>query len=423
MYLLVKNKEFNLKQAFVTSNSNSDLLEKHYLGYSKSQLTPQKGFNTAKEIENQPAVWQQTFDYLKKHQPCQNFLKQIASVKGLEIVLTGAGSSAFIGDTVQHAFLSNLGNKVSSLPTTSLTTHFKNYIDCTKPLLLVSFARSGNSPESLAVVDIAELENGEVYHLAITCNADGKLAEKVDELQNGCSIVLPPETEDNALAMTGSFTSMTLAGILSKNLNNLLDCQSDVKKMCQIGYSLINNYHDVCKDIASLPYNRIVFLGSGPLLGIATESHLKVQELTDGEVVGKYDSFLGFRHGPKVIAREDTLLVYLFSSNVDVFRYEKDLADEIEQQNMPAQTIGVFSNNEQAEQVPVDYSIIFDQPENLINPDLLIPNYVIPAQMIGFFTSRKLGLNPDEPSRAGAITRVVKPFKIFTKGEAKSIPQ
>jgi len=396
-------------------------LEHTYLGIHENKLKPDKGFYTAKEIQNQPSVWQKTFDYLLKDQSCHHFLHEVEQVEELDIVLTGAGSSAFIGQAVEHIFFQKMGKPVRPLSTTSLTTHFRNYISNSRPLLIVSFARSGNSPESLAVVDIAESFIEEAYHLAITCNADGKLAQRVEKLPNGCSVILPPETEDEALAMTGSFTSMILAAILSKEMGSIEDCQSSIDAMCHLGNSLILEYHNVCKDIASLEYDRIIFLGSGPLLGIATESHLKVQELTDGEVVGKFDSFLGFRHGPKVVARENSILVYLFSPDPEVFRYEKDLAIEIKDQKLPATTVGVFSSKQQADQVAVDYPIIFDHLEKKIIPDFLIPHFVIPAQMIGFFTSLKLGLNPDEPSRAGAITRVVKPFTIFTDGEMKPV--
>lgn len=405
------------KHAGITSNSKADLLENTYLGLQENQLETDGGFDTAKEIQNQPAVWRKTFDYLLKDQACHHFIQRIEQIEDLDIVLTGAGSSAFIGQSVDHIFLHKMGKRVRPVSTTSLTTHFSNYISSKRPLLLVSFARSGNSPESLAVVDIAESYVKEVYHLVITCNANGKLARKVETLQNGCSIILPPETEDEALAMTGSFTSMTLAAILSKQMDKIADWRSSIEAMCHLGNSLIAEYHNVCKEITSLKYNRIIFLGSGPYLGIATESHLKVQELTDGEVVGKFDSFLGFRHGPKVVARENSILVYLFSPDPEVFRYEKELAEEIRDQNLPANTVGVFSSKQQAEQVTVDYPIIFDQIENNLEADLLIPLFVIPAQMIGFFTSLKLGLDPDAPSRAGAITRVVKPFTIFTDGE------
>jgi len=395
-------------------------LENTYLGLHEKLLATKGGINTAKEIQNQPAVWRKTFDYLLKDQACHQFIQRVKQIKDLDIVLTGAGSSAFIGQTVDHIFLHKMGKRVRPLSTTSLTTHFSNYISSNRPLLMVSFARSGNSPESLAVVDIAESFVKEVYHLAITCNADGKLARKVQSMHNGCSIILPPETEDEALAMTGSFTSMTLVAILSKQMENIAKWRSPIDTMCHLGHSLITDYHAICKEIASLKYNRIIFLGSGPLLGIATESHLKVQELTDGEVVGKFDSFLGFRHGPKVVARENSILVYLFSPDPEVFRYEKELADEIRDQKLPATTVGVFSSRQQADQIAVDYPIIFDQIENNLKVDLLIPLFVIPAQMIGFFTSLKLGLKPDAPSRAGAITRVVKPFTIFTDRERES---
>ncbi|SHG40859.1 galactosamine 6-phosphate isomerase AgaS [Fodinibius roseus] len=374
--------------------------------------------HTKKEIEGQPDLWLETLQLIHENSDCIDFLHSVYSRDRLNVVLTGAGSSAFIGETVEHLFEGRQAS-ARALPTTTLVTHFKDYIDTSTPLLLISFARSGNSPESIAVVDIAESRCGEVHHLAITCNKSGRLAQKIQQLENGCTVVLPPASEDRGLAMTGSFTSMVLSAVYYSKFRQLKNNGTAglLSKIADDSRHIINTAAKPLKSISEQPFNRIVFLGSGPLLGIARESHLKVQELSDGEVVGKFDSFLGFRHGPKAVVDKQTILVFLFSSDKHVFRYEKDLVEQIVHENTAMKCIGVFHNRRQAEAFDLDLNIAIRQGDEPAPSDYDLLPYVLPAQMIGFYKSLDLGLKPDAPSKNNAISRVVKGVKIYPESK------
>jgi tagatose-6-phosphate ketose/aldose isomerase len=372
-------------------------------------------FHTHHEINWQPKLWLDVYRTIaSQREELNNFLLPLISNKQLKIILTGAGSSAFIGKTIQHAFYQNFGIDTSAISTTSLVTHFENSVSADRPLLLISFARSGNSPESNAVIDIAEQICNEVHHIAITCNPRGSLAKQVNGLDNGLTLILPPEAEDKALAMTGSFTGMLLAAALTAKMDSFEGLENDVKKISVTGQSVLDDHQSDFEELAEHDFNRIVFLGSGPLLGIARESHLKVQELTNGEVIGKHDSFLGFRHGPKVVVNRKTIVVYLFSADEHVFRYEKDLADEIMSDASHLYTIGIFPNKEFYSQVDCDLKIDLNITDNR-DADLSLLPYVIPAQLIGLYKSIELALNPDTPSDDGAISRVVKGVHIYPK--------
>ena len=133
---------------------------------------------------------------------------------------------------------------------------------------------------------------------------------------------MPEGANDKGLAMTGSFTSMLLAGLLLSDLDDLDKNKGYVEQLAKYGAILLEKYSEKIKEVAALDFNRVVFLGSGSLKGIARESHLKVQELSDGQVVCKYDSFLGVRHGPKAVIKNATIIVYLFSNNNYVNKYE-----------------------------------------------------------------------------------------------------
>lgn len=369
--------------------------------------------HTKKEIEGQPDLWIKTIKQLKENESIKSFLCPLLEKPHLNIILTGAGSSAFIGESVQHLFHMKSGVNVNAISTTTLVTHFKEFVDPEIPLLLVSFARSGNSPESNAAVDIAENLCPEVYHIAITCNEEGKLAHRINELENGLTITLPPESEDLGLAMTGSFTSMILTASYLTEYNKKNGQDILIDEIAQSAKKVIKECSATLKQISFDSFDRIVFLGSGPLEGIAKESHLKVQELTDGQVVGKFDSFLGFRHGPKAVVNENTVLVFLFSSDKDVFRYEKDLAEQILEDGIAKYCIGVFCNAEQANSLDLEHSIIYPLHEAAQKSSYNTILYVIPAQIIGYYKSLSLGLNPDSPSENNAISRVVQGVTIY----------
>jgi tagatose-6-phosphate ketose/aldose isomerase len=372
-----------------------------------------KDFYTKTEIEGQPRLWIDTLKSISTNEKIAEFLGPLHEKKELNIVLTGAGTSAYIGETTEHLFRNGKGISARAISTTTLVTHFDSYVDTSVPLLLISFARSGNSPESIATVDIAESKCDEVYHVALTCNEEGQLARKVSGLSNGLAILLPPESEDKGLAMTGSFTSMVLSSIFLAHHYNGGNHTKDLDMVAASADEEINNCAAELKVLSFKDFDRIVFLGSGPLEGIAKESHLKVQELTDGHVVGKFDSFLGFRHGPKAVVNEQTVLVFLFSPDPQVFQYEKDLVEEILEDGIAKYCLGVFCDAEQAQELDLDQKIIFDLEGDVRYSDYNLLLYVLPAQIIGFYKSLYLGLNPDSPSQNNVISRVVKGVTIY----------
>ncbi len=369
--------------------------------------------HTKKEIEGQPDLWVKTIQLLKENESIKSFLCPLLEKSHLNIILTGAGSSSFIGESVQHLFHMKTGINVNAISTTTLVTHFKEFVDPEVPLLLISFARSGNSPESNAAVDIAENLCKEVHHIAITCNEDGELAHRINDLHNGLTIVLPPESEDLGLAMTGSFTSMILTATYLTEYNKQNRQAVLIDQIADSARSVVSSCSARLKEISFSYFDRIVFLGSGPLEGIAKESHLKVQELTDGKVVGKFDSFLGFRHGPKAVVNENTVLVFLFSTDESVFRYEKDLACQILDDGVAKHCIGVFCDEDQANGLDLDQKIIFKLDEESQKSAYKTILYVLPAQIMGYYKSLSLGLNPDSPSENNAISRVVKGVTIY----------
>jgi tagatose-6-phosphate ketose/aldose isomerase len=178
------------------------------------------------------------------------------------------------------------------------------------------------------------------------------------------------------------------------------------------GENILSKYSEKLLQVAKMNFKRVVFLGSGPLKGIATESHLKLQELTDGKIICKDDSFLGFRHGPKAVIDEHTIIVFLFSSDTYIAQYEDDLVNEICRQNQGKYSIGVQENvkNDNC----LNLTIKMGDDQETLDEEFLTICSVLPAQILGYYKSVELGLNPDNPSESGAISRVVQGVNIYS---------
>ena len=377
---------------------------------------------TFNEIHQQPAMWRKELKaLLEKQEEVSAFMHKYLT-PDTDIVLTGAGTSAFIGDALQPV-MRGMWNNVRSVATTDIITHANYLLNPEKPLLLISFARSGNSPESVGAVNLANKLCKNVAHVYITCNKNGKLAKQAngengDAALNGGKdnillLLLPEETDDKSLAMTSSFSTMLLTCLMLGHIDTLTDDIEMIEKTAKNAEAVIAEYEDKLKEIASRPFERGVFLGSGALKGIAEECHLKLQELTDGAVVCKFDSFLGFRHGPKAVVNSKSIVVYLMTEQEDVQRYERDLVKQVDANNTPVAQIIVIAGK--APELPdVKADLVVRMPYGPKENDFYgIVAYVLVGQLLGYYASLAHGLNPDAPSVSGNIHRVVEGVTIY----------
>jgi tagatose-6-phosphate ketose/aldose isomerase len=380
-----------------------------YLGYGVEELTELGAIHTAREISQQPALWKKIYQQVgEQRKDIESFYEATRSAQ--RIILTGAGTSAFIGLSLRGVFQRSRKIITEAISTTDLVTHPKDYLQDDIPTLLVSFARSGNSPESAAALRIADQICKTCFHLIITCNNDGLLA-KQSTLHHKFVFTLPAEANDQSLAMTSSYSGMLLAGKLIADIQKHDQFQRDVQRISTYADKVINYYAEDIRQIAAIDFTRAVFLGAGPFFGTATEAHLKVQELTDGKVVCKSDSYLGFRHGPKAVVDAQTLVVYIFSNNAYAYQYERDLIQAMKKGNQPLAEVAITESTLEAEKL--DYNLVFSEDGQTTSEDFLTVCSVVPAQILAFYKSLQLGLKPDAPSVTGAISRVVEGVQIY----------
>lgn len=379
------------------------------LGLEISRLEDCSGLNTAKEIIQQPDTWRESVKNLIKNKiEIKSFIDSFLSKKEFRIILTGAGTSAFAGEVCEPYLTSLLNKRVEAIATTDLVASPKSYFIKDIPTLLVSFARSGNSPESVHAVNLASQLVDDLYQVVITCNENGKLAKNTVNDEKSLLLLMPPQTNDLGFAMTSSFTTMVLNAMAVFNIDNIENFSSDVDKLSNSVNDFIENNIEKVTSLANEDFERIVYLGSSTSKGIARESALKVLELTAGKVNASYDTPLGFRHGPKSVVDDNTVSVIYISNDEYTRQYDLDLAKEMLAHKKNDKVVIVGDNIEEDILNKADYVFNVENINYTVENEVLLPlQQIIFGQMLSFLKSVNLGITPDNPCPTGEVNRVV----------------
>jgi tagatose-6-phosphate ketose/aldose isomerase len=358
---------------------------------------------TVTEIARQPDVWRDLADLLaRRRAEIDAFLSPLLATPGLRVVLTGAGTSAFAGGVAAPSLSRMSHRRFDALATTDIVSNPATAFAEDVPTLLVSFARSGNSPESLAATRLADEVLSDVHHLVITCDPTGALHKAHEGAERSCVVLMPERANDSGFAMTSSFTSMLLTALTLFSDSD----RSVIEAVAAAAQRVIADRWQEIAAIASRPYARVVYLGSGPFSALAEEAALKLLELTAGRVVSFHDSPLGFRHGPKAVLTDDTLAIAFVSADDYTRRYDLDIAKELRA------TLG-------DDQVLVVTASDVDDPHALrlhglegLDDAFAAAAAIVPAQILALSFALSVGTTPDNPFPQGDVNRVVQGVEI-----------
>jgi len=377
------------------------------LDYTKEDLLELGAEITTREIYQQPDVWKEAFEaYQEKREEIAAFLQDIAAKHDyIKVILTGAGTSAYVGDTLVPYFKEVYDERkwnFNAIATTDIVANPQTYLKKEVPTVLVSFARSGNSPESVATVDLAKALVDELYQVTITCAAEGKLALQAHGDDRNLLLLQPAASNDAGFAMTSSFTSMMLTALLVFDPTEFAVKAERFEVLSSLACKVLDNVADV-KELVDLDFNRVIYLGAGPFFGLAHEAQLKILELTAGQVATMYESPVGFRHGPKSLINEDTV-VLVFGTTTDYTRkYDLDLVREVAGDQI-ARRVVLLSDQafglENVKEVALGCG-------GVLNDVYRVFPYIVYGQLFALLTSLKVGNRPDTPSPTGTVNRVV----------------
>lgn len=364
---------------------------------------------TTTEIKQQPELWAETYEIYKENKEnLDKFISNISKKHGqFRVIFTGAGTSAYVGNSIVPYLRRKNDIKnmiIEAIATTNIVSNPYDYLQEDMPTLLVSFARSGNSPESLAALNLGKQIVKDFYHIAITCAPEGKLAQLTKNDEHNYLLLMPSRSNDQGFAMTGSFSCMMLTAMLIFDNLNENEESSYIKTIIEMGRNVISR-EDEIKKCVDLDFDRVVYLGSGGLGALTQEAQLKLLELTAGKIATVYDSSMGFRHGPKSFINENTLVFVFVSNNLYSRQYDLDVLEEINADKIAKLTCALSVNNEtnfsgETFEFGREYSDL---------PDVYLAfPYVLFAQALSLFASVKVGNTPDTPSPTGTVNRVVK---------------
>jgi tagatose-6-phosphate ketose/aldose isomerase len=343
-------------------------------------------FHTLREILQQPDTWKETAALARDSGG------SLVSSTG-PVLLTGSGSSHYVGKSLEPILSRSLARPVRAVPAGNFLTEGARYVPEGAPGTLVSFARSGDSPESRGAVDWFLSHAPAWRHTIVTCNRDGALATRYLDRENVSIVLLPERTNDRSLVMTSSFTALWLAGRI------LGGGDPDVDVLSRAAEGILGKDAPLL-DAATGTLRNAVFLGGGARYGAAREAALKMLEMTDGAVPTFAETFLGLRHGPMCALKEDSLLAAFLSSEEPHRSYERDLLAEIDDKGLLSRKFLVGNGGD----VDFDPFDIDDEDAPLLD--------VVVGQVLGLFRSLALGLSPDAPSASGVISRVVRGFTV-----------
>lgn len=380
----------------------------------------EKNSHTRREIEQQPALWVKTVKQLAEERDrIESFFQQISEKhERVRVIFTGAGTSAFIGETIYpyvRQFIRKKGWEVEAISTTNITATPYYYLDKDIPTIMVSFARSGNSPESIQTVKLGEQLLDHFYEVSITCNKDGALAKRERTPEEQLVIVLPEESNDKGLAMTSSYSTMVLTAlyIFSDQKDEI---EKLVEQVSKAGQAMLETCEELIPKLVEEAIAKLVYLGSGVYEGLSRESALKFLELTAGKYPTMFDTTLGFRHGPKSILDPKTMVVVYLSNHPYTRKYDMDMLKELytTPERGPIVALTGIEDPEVAEYS--DHHIVVKEELDDIWRAFA---YIIFAQMFAYKKSLHSGISPDNPSPTGVINRVVQGVILYPYEEEK----
>ena len=371
------------------------------------QLNEIGGFNTTTEIKQQPELWLDTLNIYKENlDAIESFLAEARAMgEGrLSVVFTGAGTSDYVGDTcapyLRHAGDTKLYD-FKPIATTDIVSAPRDFLNPDEPTVVVSFARSGNSPESLAAVQVAKTFVKNVKFINITCAPEGKLAVESEGDADQLTLLIP-RANDKGFAMTGSYSCMTLLSTLIFDTASLEQKTAWVEAAAKLGEDVVARESEIAEFLSG-DFNRVTYLGSGSFVGLAQEAQLKILELAHGLVATSWDSCMGYRHGPKSFV-DDKTIVFVYMNNDEYTRqYDLDILNEINGDQIAAKTIAI----QQDGATKFDGTSFTLAGEALPEGYLALP-FVMVAQVISLLNSVRVGNTPDTPSPSGTVNRVVK---------------
>ena len=333
---------------------------------------------TYKEIYGQPVSFQAVNDTLDT---IFKTLDEVFAEKYDEVNFTGCGTSLYLAQASAHAFSTCTGISAKGMCCSELYYFPETYVGNGKKVLVVPMTRKSYTTEVRMAIDKVRSYPG-VKSLAITCDPD---SSKYNDY-----MLLSPETPEDSVIMTRSFTSMIyLAVVMSYYVGGKKEKIEQLKDYAANAESFLKATDEMAKKIvAEHPEcNLFITLGQGINYGIANECMNKMKEMSLSNSEAYYT--LEYRHGPMSLVDDKTLIILL--GNEDTVDGDAKLLTQMKEYGAKVLAIG---NNASKDFTDVDYTL--DMPygyDSLQNAPII--GFI--GQLIGYYVAELKNLNADSP--------------------------
>jgi glucosamine--fructose-6-phosphate aminotransferase (isomerizing) len=346
---------------------------------NSAQSSP--GVHTLNEILSQPGCWQECLSALEGSGRLDEIARRLAP--GGDLLFVGCGSSYYIALAAAASWSRLTGLCARAVPASEILL-FPDLVltgeNRCQPILI---SRSGRTSEVLKAAEYLE-STRQIPTVAISCSAG-------QPLQARCSSSINlPSADEKSTVMTRSFSSMLLglqalaAAVAGKR--DFIDALGRVSVAMQTALAAI--VPQVGGFVQVNEFSDYIFLGQGPFFGIASESHLKVKEMSCSSSQCYHS--LEFRHGPMSIVQPDTLVTFFLSESA--YKAEREVLEEMKE--LGARILVVANTADERVRSAADLLIEL----NLDVPEFArLGGYVIAGQLLGYYTALKKGMDPDNP--------------------------
>jgi glucosamine--fructose-6-phosphate aminotransferase (isomerizing) len=269
----------------------------------------ESGKHSLHEIGTQQASWQSAIEQTLAR---QSELEQLfVRNAGNDLVFTGCGSTHYLAQFAAPYFQSVTGRRCRAVPSSELLLQTDTVATPDERPLIVALSRSGATSETIMAVEKMRARGSDA--LTISCYADTPLAA-------ASSLTVDiPEGREESFAQTRSFAGMLvavqcLAALVAGDARLL----GELRQLPSLGPDLIQRAQQATQPWATTDsYQRITYLGSGPLYGLANEATVKMKEMALSLAEGYH--FMEFRHGPMSLVDHDHLVVGLVSESTQAY--------------------------------------------------------------------------------------------------------
>ncbi|MBZ0315962.1 MAG: SIS domain-containing protein [Anaerolineae bacterium] len=327
---------------------------------------------TRTEIQTQADAWQNALDVLHAQ---HNALQALwADANADSLIFTGCGSTYYLAQTAACLAQEHTGVMARGVPASELMLHPTSIYPVNSQPLLVAISRSAATTETIHAVQAFRHQYAAPV-VVISCYDDRPL-----NLEATLKLAIPAGQEQS-VAQTRSFSSML---VVAEGAATIWGRQN-IQNVRLAGHEFVQQASLFAESYADpIRFTRYFYLGSGPRYGLACEAMLKMKEmsLTHAEAFHPME----FRHGPKSMVDEQTLVVGLLSETGYV--EEKAVLNEMRQ--LGATTIELSANPS------ADFAIPEDQ----------LVHYLPPLQWLAYHRAVKKALDPDHPRHLEQVVQL-----------------